>query len=80
VRSLSETRHAIRDGADVRGFFAWSLIDNYEWNHGMSMRFGLYAVDTQKARAMRDAGVAFAAMSKARDVPADLEAKYATFF
>jgi beta-glucosidase/6-phospho-beta-glucosidase/beta-galactosidase len=80
VRSLSETRHAIRDGADVRGFFAWSLIDNYEWNHGMSMRFGLYAVDSQKARAMRDAGVVFAAMSKARDVPADLEAKYASFF
>jgi beta-glucosidase/6-phospho-beta-glucosidase/beta-galactosidase len=81
VRTLSETRHAIRDGADVRGYFAWSLIDNYEWNHGMGMRFGLYAVDaTDKARAMRDAGVAYAAMSKARDVPAALEAQYAKYF
>ena len=81
VRTVAETRHAIRDGADVRGFFAWSLMDNYEWNHGMGMRFGLFAVEpTTKARAMRDAGVVFAAMSKARDVPADLEAKYAKHF
>jgi beta-glucosidase/6-phospho-beta-glucosidase/beta-galactosidase len=81
VRTLSETRHAIRDGADVRGYFAWSLMDNYEWNHGMGMKFGLYAVDaTDKSRAMRDAGVAYAAMSKARDVPAALEAQYAKYF
>ena len=81
VRTLSETRRAIRDGADVRGYFAWSLMDNYEWNHGMGMKFGLYAVDaTSKARAMRDAGVAYAEMSKARDVPAALEAKYAKYF
>ncbi|MGH7272062.1 MAG: family 1 glycosylhydrolase, partial [Polyangiaceae bacterium] len=32
-------------GADVRGYFYWSLFDNYEWNHGMNLRFGLYAVD-----------------------------------
>ena len=81
VRTLSETRRAIRDGADVRGYFAWSLMDNYEWNHGMGMRFGLYAVEPKtKARAMRRSGIAFATMSKARDVPADLEAAYATQF
>jgi beta-glucosidase/6-phospho-beta-glucosidase/beta-galactosidase len=80
VRTLSETRHAIRSGADVRGFFAWSLTDNYEWNNGMSMRFGLYAVDAAKTRDLRESGVVFGAMSKARDVPAALEAKYASFF
>jgi beta-glucosidase len=64
----------------VRGYFAWSLMDNYEWNHGMGMKFGLYAVDATKARSMRDSGVAYAAMSKARDVPASLEAKYASYF
>lgn len=81
VRTLSETRRAIGDGADVRGYFAWSLMDNYEWNHGMEMKFGLYAVDpTTKARAMRDSGAVYAAISKARDVPASLEATYAKYF
>jgi beta-glucosidase/6-phospho-beta-glucosidase/beta-galactosidase len=81
VKTLAETRRAIKDGADVRGYFAWSLMDNYEWNHGMGMKFGLYAVDaTDKSRAMRDSGVAYAKMSKARDIPADLEAQYAKFF
>jgi beta-galactosidase len=81
VQTLSEVRRAIGDGADVRGYFAWSLMDNYEWNHGMGMRFGLYAVDTTtKARAMREAGAAYAAIVKSRDVSAALEQKYAAFF
>jgi beta-glucosidase/6-phospho-beta-glucosidase/beta-galactosidase len=81
VRTLRETRHAIRDGADVRGYFAWSLMDNYEWNHGVNMKFGLYAVDPiTKSRTIRESGAAFAAMSKARDVPAALDARYASYF
>lgn len=37
---------AARDaGADVRGYLYWSWIDNYEWNHGMDLRFGLYTYD-----------------------------------
>lgn len=36
---------AKESGVDTRGYFYWSLIDNYEWNHGMELRFGLYAVD-----------------------------------
>lgn len=35
----------IRNGADVRGYFVWSLLDNFEWNYGSSVRFGLYNVD-----------------------------------
>ncbi len=36
---------AIADGADCRGYFHWSLMDNWEWAHGFSMRFGLVRTD-----------------------------------
>jgi beta-glucosidase len=47
---LRAAREAITRGADLRGYFAWSLLDNYEWSHGYSKRFGIVHVDyvTQK--------------------------------
>ncbi len=36
---------AIKEGAPVRGYFYWSLLDNYEWAHGFTKRFGLVEID-----------------------------------
>ncbi len=47
---LKELRRAAGDGVDVRGYFYWSLLDNFEWARGYTERFGLVYVDyaTQK--------------------------------
>ena len=42
---LAATRRAIDQGANVKGFFYWSLLDNYEWTEGYDKRFGLVHVD-----------------------------------
>lgn len=45
VRSLEQIQKAIDAGVDVRGYYHWSLTDNFEWNQGFTPHFGLYRVD-----------------------------------
>ncbi|MGE5147736.1 MAG: glycoside hydrolase family 1 protein, partial [Candidatus Eiseniibacteriota bacterium] len=59
LESYIEAMHqAIEGGADVRGYFVWSLLDNFEWGSGYGVRFGVYYVDfeTQKRIPKTSAG------------------------
>lgn len=42
---LRAAHRAIAQGVDLRGYFVWSLLDNFEWSHGTSKRFGIVHVD-----------------------------------
>ena len=42
---LKMVHRAIQDGCDIKGYFYWSLLDNFEWDKGFTPRFGLYTVD-----------------------------------
>lgn len=66
---LSQVLQAIRDGAQVQGYHAWSLMDNFEWLTGYSMRFGLVHVDykTQK-RTIKESGKWYARVIKANQI------------
>ncbi|HMT90049.1 MAG TPA: family 1 glycosylhydrolase, partial [Dermatophilaceae bacterium] len=46
---------AIAEGVDLRGYFVWSLLDNFEWSHGYAQRFGIVRVDYDTQRRTRKA-------------------------
>ena len=64
---IAQVHRALESGSDIRGYFAWSLMDNFEWAHGTSKRFGLVYVDypTQK-RTVKASGRWYSRLCKGR--------------
>jgi beta-glucosidase len=54
---INQMRRAMADGADMRGYFAWTLVDNYEWHEGYKANFGLSIMDPDsKHRSIEPSG------------------------
>ena len=67
VDHLAELGRAIADGVDVRGYFHWSLLDNFEWAEGYEPRFGLVGVDyATGARRVRESARVYARIARER--------------
>jgi len=66
---IAQVHRAIEDGIPVKGYFHWSLMDNFEWNLGYGQRFGLVYVDwkTQK-RIVKDSGRWFAKVIEKNEI------------
>jgi beta-glucosidase len=60
-RHLDALADAVEAGLDLRGYFAWSLLDNFEWSQGYSKRFGIVHVDyATQQRTVKDSGREYA--------------------
>ena len=57
ISHLAAVHDAIEQGVNLRGYYAWSLLDNYEWSHGYSKRFGIVHVNYEtQERTIKDSG------------------------
>ncbi|XP_055604259.1 myrosinase 1-like [Uranotaenia lowii] len=72
---LNEVLNALDDGANVKGYVAWSLMDNFEWRAGLSERFGLYYVDynhPNRTRVRKSSAKFYADVAKTHKINMDL--------
>ncbi|HET6302727.1 beta-glucosidase [Microbacterium sp.] len=70
-RHLTAAHRALQRGVDLRGYFVWSLLDNFEWGYGYAKRFGIVRVDFDTLeRTVKDSGRWFAELAKTRRIPA----------
>lgn len=79
VEHMQQVLRAREDGADVRGYYYWSLMDNYEWNHGLNQRFGLFEVDVQdpaKPRKARPIVDVYTQIIEARGLSSALKSQF----
>ena len=66
TESLDALGRAIADGVDVRGYFYWSLLDNYEWMSGYGPKFGIVAVDrSTQTRTIKPSALVYGAIARA---------------
>ena len=73
ITYLQEVARAIKAGVNVRGFFYWSLIDNFEWQMGFDPRFGLIEIDySTKERIIRPSARVYAEIIARGGIPHNL--------
>jgi beta-glucosidase len=65
-RALHGIANVLNDGLDIRGYFAWSAFDNYEWMRGYGPKFGIIHVDrTTQKRTLKPSALFLGEIAKA---------------
>ena len=78
VNVVKELHSLIAEGYDIRGYFHWTLTDNFEWTEGWNLRFGLVELDPKtQARKMRPSGRLFSEIARMNGVSRELIDRYA---
>lgn len=67
---LRAIHRTLQDGIDVRGFYYWSALDNFEWHHGYAPKFGLISVDRDtQTRTVKPSGHFLGQIARSRRLP-----------
>ncbi|MDX2376075.1 GH1 family beta-glucosidase [Microbacterium sp. LRZ72] len=70
-RHFTAAHRALQAGVDLRGYFVWSLLDNFEWGYGYAKRFGIVRVDFDTLeRTVKDSGRWYGELARTRVMPA----------
>ncbi len=78
LESLAGLHRAIQEGANVRGYFHWSLIDNFEWAEGYAARFGLVHLDlATQVRTIKTSGSMYSDIAAANGLTREVVEKFA---
>jgi beta-glucosidase len=78
ITHTAAVHRAIRDGAPVKGFFHWSLLDNFEWAEGYAARFGLYHTDFQtQQRTLKRSGEVYSEIAGANAITKETVLRHA---
>jgi beta-glucosidase len=68
---------AIQEGLDIRGYYHWSLVDNFEWDEGWGLRFGLIALDEKtQDRTIRPSANLYSAIAHANGLSPEMVREY----
>lgn len=77
VSHLLQVQRAVADGAPVKGYFYWTLADNFEWAEGFNARFGLFQTDiSTQVRTPRLTAEVYARIARENGISDDLVEKY----
>lgn len=77
VNVIRELHSLLQEGYDLRGYFHWTLTDNFEWSEGWRLRFGLIALDEKtQQRTLRQSGRLYGAIARSNQLATDMIDQY----
>ena len=77
LNAVQQLRRLLEEGHDIRGYFHWTLTDNFEWSEGWNLRFGLFALDSfTQLRTMRASARLYSAIVHENGLSAEVAEKF----
>ncbi|MGA8617932.1 MAG: family 1 glycosylhydrolase [Candidatus Sulfotelmatobacter sp.] len=79
VNAARELHGLLQEGHDIRGYFHWTLTDNFEWSEGWGLRFGLVGLNQKtQQRTMRNSAHLYGTIARNGELSAEMIARYCT--